>query len=187
MGESKISAHKRESGCRIRSVSLVPAHPKALESSLEAIRRANLIILGPGSLYTSIIPNLLVDGVSEAIASSNAVKLYVCNIMTQDGETEQYSAADHIRAIHKHAGRKLVDICLANDAQLPPKLLEKYHAQGCGQIFATQAELDPLGVELYTAPVAEESSGYARHDPYALARQIVNIFWQKSPTRLYQR
>ena len=91
VGESNIFGFKKQQDCRIDHVELLPAHPKALPDALDAIAAADLILLGPGSLYTSIIPNLLVDGVAEAIAASDAQKIYVCNIMTQDGETEGLS------------------------------------------------------------------------------------------------
>ena len=91
VGESKIYDFKKQQDCRIHHVALIPERPRALPSALEAIREADLILLGPGSLYTSVIPNLLVEGVPEAIAQSDALKIYVCNIMTQDGETEGYA------------------------------------------------------------------------------------------------
>ena len=88
VGESHIFNAKKQQDCRIHHVSLVPEHPKALPDALEAISEADLILLGPGSLYTSVIPNLLVDGVADTIRASHAQKFYICNIMTQDGETE---------------------------------------------------------------------------------------------------
>ena len=104
LGESKIFRCKKEHDCRIRCVRLKPERPRALPEALEAIREANMIVLGPGSLYTSIIPNLLVEGIPEAIRQSDALKIYVCNVMTQDGETEGYTAADHISALFQHGG-----------------------------------------------------------------------------------
>jgi uncharacterized cofD-like protein len=120
VGESKIGDAKTAHGCRIESVRLVPERPAALPESLEAILEADMIILGPGSLYTSVIPNLLVNGISEAIRSSNALKLYVCNIMTQDGETEDYTVSDHIEALFHHGGGKLFDMCLVNNMPIAP-------------------------------------------------------------------
>ena len=105
VGESKIFQFKKEQDCRIRSVRLLPERPAALPAALEAIGRAELIILGPGSLYTSVIPNLLVDGIAEAVCSAQALKLYVCNIMTQDGETEGMTASEHVAALLKHLAR----------------------------------------------------------------------------------
>ena len=99
VGESKIFYCKKKEDCRITKVRLIPEHPRALPEAVEAIREADMIILGPGSLYTSIIPNLLVDGIVEAILQSDALKVYVANVMTQEGETEGYTASDHIAAI----------------------------------------------------------------------------------------
>lgn len=88
VGESKISSFKKEQDCRIAHVALLPERPAALPAALQAIREADLILMGPGSLYTSVIPNLLVDGIADAVRASDALKIYICNIMTQDGETE---------------------------------------------------------------------------------------------------
>lgn len=96
VGESKIYHFKKEQDCRISRVALIPGAARPSAAALEAIRDADLILLGPGSLYTSVIPNLLVDGVAKAIAQSDAPKIYVCNIMNSDGETEGYTAADHL-------------------------------------------------------------------------------------------
>ena len=112
VGESKIFYCKKKEDCRIRQVRLIPAHPKALPAALAAIREADMIILGPGSLYTSIIPNLLVDGIVEAIQDSDALKIYVCNVMTQEGETEGYTVSDHISALFHHScGTSLTSAC----------------------------------------------------------------------------
>ena len=123
-GESKIFAAKKEQNCRIHHVRLLPEHAPALPAALEAIRRAEVILLGPGSLYTSVIPNLLVEGVAQAVAQADAPKIYVCNIMTQDGETEGYTAADHLEALLVHGAPGLLDLCLANTAPVDPELLE---------------------------------------------------------------
>ena len=98
VGESKIFYCKKQEDCRIRQVRLIPSRPKALPEAVRAIGEAELILLGPGSLYTSVIPNLLVDGISDAVCASDALKIYICNIMTQDGETEGMTASDHVKA-----------------------------------------------------------------------------------------
>ena len=108
-GESAIGTRDASEG-RIDTVFLKPEKPKALDDVLRAIDEAEIIVLGPGSLYTSIIPNLLVDGVAEAIKNSSAVKIYVCNIMTQSGETDGYTVCDHLRAIEKHTFDGIVDL-----------------------------------------------------------------------------
>ena len=121
-GESKICDFKKAQDCRIAKVRLVPERPKLNPAVLEAVQQADLILLGPGSLYTSVIPNLLVDGLADAVAASPALRAYICNVMTQDGETEGYTASDHLRALLTHSGHRLVDFCLVNSDLLPAYL-----------------------------------------------------------------
>ncbi len=185
VGESKIGAAKLRHDCRIEKVRLLPERPAALPESVEAIEEADLIILGPGSLYTSVIPNLLVDGIADAIMASSALKLYVCNIMTQDGETEGYTVSDHIEALFRHGGGKLFDMCLVNNMPIAPELLEKYSKKDSGVIETDREAVEKLGVELFESPVAGKYKNYIRHDPRLLAREIVRIYRDKSPTRLY--
>ena len=109
LGESKIFYAKKINDCRIRQVRLVPEHPQALQDSIDAILQADIIVIGPGSLYTSIIPNFLVDGICEAIRASGAVREYILNIMMQDGETDGYTGEDHVRALLEHAGGGLAN------------------------------------------------------------------------------
>ena len=148
VGESKISAFKKEQDCRITHVRLLPERPPALPAAVEAIRRADLILLGPGSLYTSVIPNLLVEGVVEAICRSEALKIYVCNIMTQEGETEGYTAADHVDALLSHGAPGLVDLCLANSAPVRPGLVEKYREEDAAPIMVDRERIRAMGLEV---------------------------------------
>ena len=175
-GESKIFAAKKEQNCRIHHVRLLPEHAPALPAALEAIRRAEVILLGPGSLYTSVIPNLLVDGISQAIADSAALKIYVCNIMTQDGETEGYTAADHLEALLVHGAPGLLDLCLANSAPVHPGLLEKYREEDAVPLTVDRERVARLGLELVERPVASEKGSYARHDPEKLAQAVLDIY-----------
>ncbi len=176
LGESKILAVKKLSDCRIRRVKLVPECPKALPQSIEAIKEAELIIIGPGSLYTSIIPALLADGIAQAVADSKAMKLYIANVMTQDGETEGYTVSDHVKTLFMHSGGRIFDKCLANNKILPDSALEKYREEDAEQIFADIEELQKLGVIVYERPVAGIYEGYVRHNPRLLAREIMNIY-----------
>ena len=185
VGESNIFGFKKQQDCRIDHVELLPAHPKALPDALDAIAAADLILLGPGSLYTSIIPNLLVDGVAEAIAASDAQKIYVCNIMTQDGETEGYTASDHIEALFSNSGAHLFDWCLANSLAIPAELAERYGAEGAEQVEIDDEAVYRLGVGILRAPVASWQSGYVRHDPDALSRELLRLYREKSHTRVY--
>lgn len=186
LGESKISEYKHLTDSRLMRVRLSPERPAALPESIGAIERAELIVLGPGSLYTSIVPNLLTDGVARAVSRSGAVKVYVLNIMTQDGETEGYSAADHVKALLEHSdGGRLFDYCLANSAKLPPSVLNRYRREGAEQLKTGRDELENLGIELISAPVADTSGALARHDPDSLASELMALLREKTPTKIY--
>lgn len=175
LGESKIFYAKKLQNCRIRQVRLVPEHPVALPESLEAIRDADMIILGPGSLYTSIIPNFLVDGISEAVAASRAKKILIMNIMTQDGETEDYTGADHVRAILRHGLPGIVDVCIANNRLIDEKTLEPYRQEGVGPIDLDREAIEAMGIDVREYPLAA-GERYIRHDSDALADAIMEVY-----------
>ena len=185
VGESKIFQFKKEQDCRIRSVRLLPERPAALPAAVEAIEEAELILLGPGSLYTSVIPNLLVDGIAEAVCRSKALKLYICNIMTQDGETEGMTASDHVAALLDHSGPGLVDLCLCNSAPVRPGLLERYREEDAIPITVDKEAIEALGVELVTRPVSSETSNYARHSVTRLAQAVMEIYEERAHTRIF--
>lgn len=185
VGESKIFQFKKEQDCRIRSVRLLPERPAALPAAVEAIEEAELILLGPGSLYTSVIPNLLVDGIAEAVCRSKALKLYICNIMTQDGETEGMTASDHVAALLDHSGPGLVDLCLCNSAPVRPGLLERYREEDAIPITVDKEAIEALGVELVTRPVSSETSNYARHSVIRLAQAVMEIYEERAHTRIF--
>ena len=180
VGESKISSFKKEQDCRIAHVALLPERPAALPAALQAIREADLILMGPGSLYTSVIPNLLVEGVVEAICRSEALKIYVCNIMTQEGETEGYTAADHVDALLSHGAPGLVDLCLANTAPVRPGLVEKYREEDAAPILVDRERIRAMGLELEEYPVASEGGDYARHDPDRLAAAVLDVYRRRA-------
>lgn len=175
LGESKIFYAKKINNSRIKQVRLVPEHPAALPDSLEAIAQADLIIMGPGSLYTSIIPNFLVDGISEAVAASNALKIYVMNIMTQDGETEGYTGADHVQALLKHAAPNIIDVCIANCAELSESVLKPYREEGVGPMLLDRAAIEDMGIQVREYAMAS-GTRYIRHDPDRLANAIMEVY-----------
>ena len=183
LGESAIFYHKKETRKRIRRVVLIPEHPEAFPESLEAISRADLILIGPGSLYTSIIPNFLVTGITEAVKASRAYKIMVMNLMTQDGETEGYTASDHLRELLRHGDKGMVDACLANSSPVPEHLKEEYRREGAGVLEIDRERLEALGARVYTAPLLSDQSEYARHDPKLLADAIMDIWNKQNPRR----
>ena len=176
-GETKIS---RTPG-RIARIRLVPARCRPLPQTLEAIEQADVITVGPGSLFTSVIPNLLVRGVAQAIARSRAAKIYICNLMTQPGETTGLSASDHLRAIYEHCGFRLFDSVLLNGARIAPRLQRRYLAERSRPVEIDLPKLFEMGVRVVTADlVAEQRPGattarWVRHDPHRLARAVLGI------------
>jgi uncharacterized cofD-like protein len=175
-GETKISGTRGG----IRRVRLVPRRVKPQKEVLEAIRHADLIVIGPGSLYTSIIPNLLVAGVARALRRSRATRVYIANLMTQPGETEGYTIADHIRAIHEHTGGRVFDWVVINHAKISPKLLRRYHADGAAPVVVDLAGLQRLGLRCVFDDLAEED-GVIRHDGARLTRLLLEEFVHRRP------
>lgn len=184
-GESKIRDHKKSGDRHISRVALLPDKPPALGESIEAIKGADLILLGPGSLYTSIIPNLLTEGISEAISQSDALRVFVLNVTTEDGETEGYTAYDHVKALFEHSGSQLFDYCLANSTPIPKEVAERYAAYGACQTMVNEKELLSLGIKTISCPMLDCSGGYAHHDSDKLALEIMSLYRDKSPTKVY--
>jgi uncharacterized cofD-like protein len=166
----------------IRQLRLVPGHPKPLPETLDTIAKASLIVLGPGSLYTSVIPNLLVAGVSEAIAKSHATCVYIMNLMTQPGETTGLTAANHIEAIHKHTGRPIVDCVVMNRKQPRPEVAARYLAQGSEPVKADVRALQKMGLRLVFDDLLEEH-GVVRHNSGRLAALLAESFLAKNHAR----
>ena len=185
LGESKIAAEKKAQDSRILRVRLQPERPKAQPDIFDTLRDADLILLGPGSLYTSVIPNLLVDGVARAIRESAAPAVYIGNIMTQDGETEGMTLSDHVSALLDHSCPGLVDICIANCAPVPPELLERYWEEGAEPIRVDREKVEALGVEVVERPMISGSSQYARHSPEVLGRTVMELYEERADTKIF--
>ena len=139
-----------------------------------------MIVLGPGSLYTSIIPNLLVEGIVEAIVDSDALKVYVCNVMTQEGETEGYSVGDHISALFQHGAPGLFDICLTNSSPIPKAVAARYAQEGAEPLLCPAECRSIQGVEILRRPVSTVENGYVRHNPGHLARELILLHAERS-------
>jgi len=170
-GETSISRSRKP----IARVRLVPRRVQPAREVLKAIREADLILVGPGSLYTSILPNLLVEQVTEVIANSSATRVYIANLMTQPGETQRYSVADHIRAIYKHTRHRLFDFALINRKPVSERLRKIYKAQGAEPVDASLEELAGLGVRYVTGDFLQEKD-VVRHDERRLARLLLEKF-----------
>jgi uncharacterized cofD-like protein len=168
-GESRIPLAR----LRIKRVFLDPAQAEPLDEVVAAIRDADAIVLGPGSLFTSIIPNVLVNRVAREIANAHAVKMYVCNVMTQPGETDGMSAADHVEALIAHAGERIFDYVLLND-EMPSRLIAMYAEEGQVPVSPDPVEVARLGVEPVCAGIISERET-VRHDPDKLAAVVVSI------------
>jgi uncharacterized cofD-like protein len=170
-GESNITAARG----RIKRVFLREGDVYPLPEVLETISDADLVLIGPGSLYTSVIPNLLVNGMADAIREAQVPCIYICNVMTQPGETDGYSAADHVRAIHAHAGAALFSHVLVN-TQMPQNraLLERYASQGSVPVDPALAELEAMGLIPVGSPLMSEQE-LLRHDPVRLAAAILQV------------
>ncbi len=184
-GESTIP----EAHGKIKRLFTEPANCQALEDVIQAIRNAELIILGPGSLYTSVIPNLLVKQISEEIIKSKAKKIYVCNIMTQPGETDNYTVSDHLKALIQHSGsNKIVDAVLVND-YLPEKLADIYQKSGSYPVKLDTPEVKKLGIKIVAKKLIQDSKeGLVRHSSNRVARAV--YYWfrkeQKKSTGFFK-
>jgi uncharacterized cofD-like protein len=177
MGESSISRSTQ----RIRRVFLDPDNCQPSQQALEAIAEADAIIFGPGSLYTSVIPNLLVPEISKAIKSSPAMKIYVCNVMTQAGETKDYTASDHLKALFAHSAEGIVDYVIANNQKVPPHYANKYAAEGAYLVKVDRKRIAQMGVGLIQASLIHESISI-RHNSEKLAALIVPLITDKGMT-----
>jgi uncharacterized cofD-like protein len=169
-GETKITASKG----RIKELFLIPHDVEPLPQTLEAIARADLITIGPGSLFTSLIPNLLVRGVAKAIASSAATKVYICNLMTQANESIGRTAADHIRALNSHAHSRIFDYALLNRRSISDALKAKYALEGSTQVVVDQGAIKELGVIPVMGDYLDEGD-VARHATDRIARDLMKL------------
>lgn len=170
VGESTIP----KSGLAIRRVFLEPADVEALPEAVQALQEADAILIGPGSLYTSILPNLIVPKLAEAITNSNAVKLFVCNVMTQPGETDNYSVSDHLAAIQAHIGHQLFDYVIVNDGEIPPQVQSLYAEKGSTAVHLDLEEVTRRGYKVIADTLVLFRT-YLRHDAAKLSNHIYHL------------
>ncbi len=169
-GESQIP----KTGKPIKRILLRPEGSKPTHEAIEAIKKADGIILGPGSLYTSIMPNLLVEKIHKEIIASKAVKIYVCNVMTQKGETDGYKASDHLGAIVEHTAPGIVDYCIANTAKIPDSMIERYKEEGASPVAVDAENIKKMRCKLIEAHMII-TKDYVRHDAGKLAKITIDL------------
>ncbi len=169
-GETNITASEK----RIVEIRLVPADAKPLPQTLQAIAAADVITIGPGSLFTSLIPNVLVQGIHEAIAGSRAIKVFICNLMTEANESLNMTASQHIEAILIHARRRIFDFALVNSAPVSAQMMAQYAEEQASQVECDSAAIEALGVKCLTGDFVEENH-FARHATDRLSRELLRL------------
>lgn len=175
-GESQIPKKSKELGSPIESVFIKPRKAKPLVEAKESIIDADVIILGPGSLYTSILPNLVVDEITKMIKKSHAIKVYVSNVMTQPGETDKYTVGDHVNAILKHTSEEIIQYVYANNKKIPGESFAKYKEEGARPVEITGKDKElfkKYGINLIQDNFIEVKKGYVRHDAFKLSEEIL--------------
>lgn len=187
-GESILPAEAIKDNKKIKRVELCPKDVEPLDGVITAINKADIILIGPGSLYTSIIPNLLVKGVTEAIISSPAKKIYVQNVMTQHGETDDMSVKDHVEAIFEHSD-KIFDSIIINNKALSEDLKKKYQEEYQEQIFLTDGDKRFLEEEAihYNEGDCLDGGDYVRHDSEKLANMIIDYYIRTRRVKTYEK
>jgi uncharacterized cofD-like protein len=169
-GESMIS----KSRSRIASLSIVPPDCRPVPAVLEAIRKADLITVGPGSLFTSLLPNLLIPGIVRALKKSPALKIFICNLMSQPGETIGFSAYDHLEAIYRHAGGDIFDWVILNNQPISPGVLVRYRRKGSAPVVTDLERIAMLNLKVLEEPLLARGRT-VRHDPNLLAEAVYKV------------
>ena len=176
-GETRISSSRT----RINRLSLSPSHVRPLPAAIEAIDQADLILMGPGSLYTSVLPNLLIPDIAAAIARSKAPRVYIANLMTQPGETTGYGLADHVCAIQKHVPHRVIDCVVANRQAVSPEVARRYRAEGAVPVAVDLPALGKLGCRVILDDLLEEH-GVLRHNTGRLSELLLREFFYQQRT-----
>ncbi|KGX86215.1 gluconeogenesis factor YvcK family protein [Pontibacillus litoralis] len=170
-GESKIP----ESGKRIKRVFLSPQPVEPLPEAIEAVKQADLVVIAPGSLYTSTLPNLIIPHISNALRETQGKVVYVCNVMTQDGETNGYSAADHVKAIHEHIGEGCVDALLVHNQPISTNVKKMYAAENAVPVVYDHDCIRKLGVDIIEGDIIDPKQTTLRHDTNKVAKMLVSL------------
>ncbi|WP_214484206.1 YvcK family protein [Bacillus sp. SM2101] len=170
-GESKIPDY----GKKIQRVFLTPEDVKPLSETIAAIREADLIVIGPGSLYTSILPNLLVSNIGKEVCAAAAKKVYMCNVMTQFGETSNYTASDHVRALYDHMKCDFLDVIMVNEEEIPAYIMDRYAKEMAQPVIYDIERLKDLGLDIIHDNIISFEDGVIRHDTKKVASLLYSL------------
>lgn len=177
-GEVEITEYGKRLLAKIEDIWLEPRDVKAPKEAIEKIMDADMVIIGPGSLFTSIIPNFLIEGVRNAILESKAIKVYICNVMTQYGETDGFAASDHVRALNKIVTKNtedgFLDTVVLNTKIPPDRILKRYLSENSEPVVADVGNLSRMGLKVYAQDLLNEGD-HARHDPEKLNSVLIEI------------
>ncbi|MBL4931556.1 gluconeogenesis factor YvcK family protein [Clostridium paridis] len=179
-GESQIPEEALKQNSKIKKLMIEPEDAEPLKEAITAIREADAIIMGPGSLYTSVLPNLLVKKIASNVRRSSALKIYISNIMTQPGETDGFKVSDHLKTLYKHCGRDIVDYVIANVQKLPKNLSPKYKEEGSEIVALDKDVINKMGIEIIEANLINYTNDVVRHNHEELARVIMTTVMEKS-------
>ncbi|QSX05316.1 uridine diphosphate-N-acetylglucosamine-binding protein YvcK [Sedimentibacter sp. zth1] len=186
-GEKEIPIYSKNLQSQIDRIYLVPSHCEPLEETISDIEKADIVILGPGSLYTSVIPNLMINNISQKIYNSKCKTFYICNLMTQPGETDSFNVVDHVKAIQKHTGINIIDFVIANDQVLCESIMKKYNQQGSAQVLIDGNQIKKLedkNIKVISSDFVDIKKDYVRHNSYKIGGLIEKYVLKKGHFKL---
>ena len=178
-GESQIPEEALKQNSRIDELMIMPENAKALKEALTAIKEADAIVMGPGSLYTSITSNLLVKDISRAVRKSNGIKIYISNIMTQPGETTGFKVSDHLKVLRKYGGKDIVDYVIVNTGEITDELKEKYNQEGAELVKLDEEDIKSMGIKIVGENLVKINNGTVKHDSDKLAEVLADTIMEK--------
>ena len=173
--KDKIPELINDTTSRISRIFITPSNCRPAPGVIEAIMEADAIVIGPGSLYTNVIPNLLVKGVAKAIKDSKAFKIYVSNLMTEPGQTDNYTLSEHIKAINEHVGKGVIQYCIYDTGEIMPEYIRKYNMEGAELVEQDVSKVKVEGVSLIQRNLSHIENGKIRHNPDAIAASIIQL------------
>lgn len=178
-GESQIPEEAVKQNSRIDELRIKPENAKPLKEALDALKEADAIVMGPGSLYTSITSNLLVKDISKAVRKSNAIKIYISNIMTQPGETTGFKVSDHLKVLRKYGGKDIVDYAIVNTGEITEELKEKYNQEGAELVKLDEEDIKSMGIKIVGENLVKIQNGTVKHDSDKLAEVLADTIMEK--------